>query len=109
MCSLQLLLAFDKYVSVHVSSPQNFRKKKVAKETRSNVWKYLHIIKKRTSRCLVQGQKQCGKILEGKFATNLRKHKISTRKNLKIVTKAEKARGANSTRTSLALPDSSPF
>ena len=51
---------------------QDFRQK-VAKETRSNVWKYLPTIKKRTSRCLVQGQKQYGKILKKKFATNLLK------------------------------------
>ena len=38
----------------------------------------------KSSRCLVQGQKQCGKILKGKFATNLRKPKISTRKNLNV-------------------------
>ena len=44
----------------------------------------------KSSRCLVQGQKQCGKILKGKFATNLRKPKISTRKNLKNVTKQRK-------------------
>ena len=44
----------------------------------------LPTIEKRTSRCLVQGQKQCGKILKGKF------DKISTRKNLKIVTKQRK-------------------
>ena len=32
--------------------------------------------KRKTSRCLVQGQKQCGKILKGKFTVNLQnKHK----------------------------------
>ena len=45
---------------------------------------------KRKTRCLVQGQKQCGKILKGKFATNLKKHKISTRKNFKNVIQQRK-------------------
>ena len=62
----------------------------MAKETRSHVWKYFANNKEEnSSRFLVQSQKQCGKILKGKFATNLKKHKISTRKNLKNVT-AEK-------------------
>ena len=30
--------------------------------------------KTKTSRFLIQGQKQCGKRLKGKFATNLKKH-----------------------------------
>ena len=52
---------------------QNFRQKKVAKETRSNVQKYFAYNKeKNSSRCFVQkGQKQYGKILKGKFAANL--------------------------------------
>ena len=45
----------------------------MAKETRSNVCKYSANNKQEnSSRCLVQeGQKQCSKILKGKFATNL--------------------------------------
>ena len=70
----------------------------MAKKTISNIWKYFAYNKEgNTSRCLVQGQKQCGKILKGKFGTNLKKHKISTRIILKNVT-VEKARGAKNTR-----------
>ena len=44
------------------------------------------------SRCLVrEGQKQCGIILKGKFATNLKKHlQNNTRKSLKNVTQQRK-------------------
>ena len=57
---------------------QIFRQKMV-KETRTNVWKYFAYNKEETSRCLVQVHKQCGKLLKGKFAINLKKHKISTK------------------------------
>ena len=60
----------------------------MAKETRSNIWKYFSYSKEKTSRCLVQkGQKQCGKILKEKFATN----KICTRKILKHVAQKRNA------------------
>ena len=50
----------------------------MAIETRSNVWNYFAYYKEEnSSRCLVRGQKQCGKILKGKLATDLKKHKIT--------------------------------
>ena len=69
MCSLQLL-AVDKFGSVHVSSPvpdSKFQtKKNMAKETRTNIWKYIAYNKEEnSSRCLIQeGHKQCGKTLK---------------------------------------------
>ena len=50
---------------------QNFRQKKVANETRSNVCKYSAINRGQGSR-----SKTCGKILKGKFATILKKHTL---------------------------------
>ena len=93
MCPLQLLLVVNILaVSMLVAQyqTQNFRQKKMAKETRNNVGSILPTTKRKTSRCLVQGQKQCGKILKGNFATNLKKHQISTSKNLKNVTQQRK-------------------
>ena len=47
-----------------------------------------------------QGRKQCGKIQKGKFAINLKKHlQNKHKKEFEECDTAEKARGANSTRT----------
>ena len=53
----------------------------------------------KSSRCLVQeGQKQCGIILKGKFAINLKKHlQGKHKKDFEECDTAEKARRANST------------
>ena len=52
----------------------------MATETRSNVWNYLaYNEEENSSRCLVRGQKKCGEIQKGMFATKLKKHRISTR------------------------------
>ena len=49
----------------------------MATETRSNVWNYLaYNEEENSSRCLVQGQKKCGEIQKGMFATNLKKHNM---------------------------------
>ena len=53
MCPLHLLFAADKFGSVYDSSPVYFAYKR----------------EENSSRCLIKGQKQCGKILKGKFAT----------------------------------------
>ena len=100
MCSLQLHFAVDKFGSVHVSSPVPDSKFET-KDGKGYQKRCLEVIRLqqrgKLCRCLVYGPKQCGKILGVKFATNLKKHKRSTRKNLKNVTK-QKASVANSTR-----------
>ena len=74
----------------------------MAKETGTNVWKYFAYNKeKNSSKCLVLGQKQCGKILKGNFATNLKKQNKHT-KEFEVCDTAEKIRGVNSTRTERA-------
>ena len=47
-----------------------------SKETRSSVWKYFSYQEENnTSVCQIKaGEVQCGKVLQGKFATNLKKH-----------------------------------
>ena len=80
-----------------IRTTQNFRQKKIDKETRSNVCNYFAYNKEEnSSRCLVQGQKQCGKILNRKLATNLKKQN-KHKKEFEECDTAEKARGANST------------
>ena len=81
---------------MHVSSPIQ---KNMVKETRSNVWNYFsYNEEENSSRCLVRGQKKCGKILKGKIATNLKKHN-KHKKEFEECDTTEKARGAKSTRT----------
>ena len=76
MSSLQVLIAVDKYVSVHMLVVQyqtpNFRQKKMARRPEAMSGIILPTtIKENSSRCLVQKcQKQCGEILKGMFATN---------------------------------------
>ena len=52
------------------------------------------------------GHKQCGKILKGKFAINLKKH-LNKHKKFEECDTAKKARWANSTRTGKSQAPSS--
>ena len=102
---MQLLLAVDKFGSVYVRLKIS-DKRSWLRTPQAMFGSILPTIKKKTSRCLIQGQTQCGKILKGKFATNFKKQN-KHKEEFEDCDKAEKASGANSARTGRSQAPSS--